>query len=1343
MDRVQIQSELAVHGRGAPVEFELPPGGPFEVAVRQKKALEGLKKTRPDLAFSLDEARVFPSRPSEGERVFVAARLYNIGPGPASPIRISLRSGRDDDADEVNRMEIEKLAAPQDFQASSRWICLDTLTYDEESYLELHAEIQDAGPGTEITLENNRAGRDVEPSMKSNNLFQKIFGTGKLNDRSAAAWVELATHFEAGAKALVPPARGRQLKRELEAATDGASAEELRTIRSLLSYIDAAVAGEVLSRFGTTGAREGEESAVLLDLGTATSPIEPEHRRVTAGTVFSKELGFGWEKAAEGSFDRPDARPASALKRDGVFSKDDLTFKVSVKPGLYYIRIHVGDPTGTREKLSVYVQDHPLATGLTTRATWWRGEPTSLLVSGIVRMVGDTMLLRFFHEGTANSVQAIQIIPDEGPGFDPGLSPNRLPPTLDLNVYGAALEAYRKRNFTKVIQELDKIFEPGTDFTKAWILTWVAGQVDYSGDELEPIRKAISLLKMAVLREPNNFAARQRLLRNQDYLTAITYLRHGGYSDVAEKTGTGWGERRKVAQSLLMQAPPADPLHYRALLELGRIAYWIGQKSGSTSELARASVCFRRVHSRFPGNPIVRMYLGESLPWGRAYREAADHAPKWALRQREALARVNDIISYWIDKRQSETGEFGGGWGDDVEMMRWWATAALATGSDKVVDSMTKLANGVWTRSGIISDGFFRGVAEVQYAAEPTADSQPLMLALRFGDPLYVERCLATGRLMDELWTEFNPKGHRLFRSVDLGSKRVGTDPKRAIDVPYHARAAIPAHWAAWYLGAPRLTYLFREWSDSWVAASRRKDKDKPPGIPPAGIAFATEELGGHGTPWFNPKLGPTYYNYPGGIDLLFEHLLATYLLTQDTKYLQPIESCLGLLQRMLNGGEELGAVGGGLWAARVLQKSQGLYPVWDKWRLLTGKKEYDHLLSRHGSSYTRWLLTGKTKHLEQGCQEVIGSIDCNFELLTSEVRYTDRIRVANAPHLIAMATGGPGLPGGFPCWKVTWHTNSKNFAALVLHEETTPLPGEQTSMRALVYNFEDDPLDIRMRLWALMPGEYKLSLGPDGNDDDRMDYVAEQSQFDVYGKGTAVEFKLPPTALHEVRVRQLHPWRGITRLRPDVAVSPTDIHVFPSRPVKGERVFVAARVHNVGGKEARGIRVALSRGEGPEATLLATREISLLDNPKDLKPRVAWIWADVPMHAAKLRFQVKAEIAGARPTDELTLENNRARRDVSAGTEPNTDFEQIFLRGKLNEKLVPIWVTLAQIFEGKKSLITVSVEDLRAGIESAAAGAGDAELRMIGNLRAYAQKLPVRPAAHKEEGAEGKHEPQ
>ena len=117
---------------------------------------------------------------------------------------------------------------------------------------------------------------------------------------------------------------------------------------------------------------------------------------------------------------------------------------------------------------------------------------------------------------------------------------------------------------------------------------------------------------------------------------------------------------------------PDSPLAPIALLYEARMHLWVTLEYGGfwsdpakrRKQFDKVRPMFEELRTRFPENRIVRMYLGEPFPPEKQYPAPPD-APEWAVHQREALERLTDIITWWIDNRFQENGEYGGGWGDD------------------------------------------------------------------------------------------------------------------------------------------------------------------------------------------------------------------------------------------------------------------------------------------------------------------------------------------------------------------------------------------------------------------------------------------------------------------------------------------------------------------------------------------------------------------------------------------------------------------------------------------------------------------------------------------------------
>ncbi|MBM3888061.1 MAG: hypothetical protein FJ388_02925, partial [Verrucomicrobia bacterium] len=117
-------------------------------------------------------------------------------------------------------------------------------------------------------------------------------------------------------------------------------------------------------------------------------------------------------------------------------------------------------------------------------------------------------------------------------------------------------------------------------------------------------------------------------------------------------------------------------------------------------------------------------------------------APAWALAQREALAKYRLWAHWWITHQQPD-GQFGGSYGDDVELITGWPLLVLGLDDRKVFESLRVLADGVWATEPVKSKGY-DVYSDVEHSAEPTSYSQPHMVALDYDNPTWADRCRAT-----------------------------------------------------------------------------------------------------------------------------------------------------------------------------------------------------------------------------------------------------------------------------------------------------------------------------------------------------------------------------------------------------------------------------------------------------------------------------------------------------------------------------------------------------------------------------------------------------------------------
>jgi hypothetical protein len=79
--------------------------------------------------------------------------------------------------------------------------------------------------------------------------------------------------------------------------------------------------------------------------------------------------------------------------------------------------------------------------------------------------------------------------------------------------------------------------------------------------------------------------------------------------------------------------------------------------------------------------------------------------PLWAFRQVENLRYLKRFVNWYIDNRQIENGEFGGGLSDDGDLTNWWPGTALMGGApEKILRSLRKELDAFYAQ-GMFTNG--------------------------------------------------------------------------------------------------------------------------------------------------------------------------------------------------------------------------------------------------------------------------------------------------------------------------------------------------------------------------------------------------------------------------------------------------------------------------------------------------------------------------------------------------------------------------------------------------------------------------------------------------------------
>lgn len=609
--------------------------------------------------------------------------------------------------------------------------------------------------------------------------------------------------------------------------------------------------------------------------------------------------------------------------------------------------------------------------------------------------------------------------------------------------------------------------------------------------------------------------------------------------------------------------PDNNPYYHKALLYRLRYQFWGALEGGLPGVARDARDQAKALLALWPENRILRQYAGQQVPWGDEYLADPDKHPAWAAGLREAYARGIALMERFIEVRQQPDGQFGGGYGDDVEMMRsWMQVAAISSASEKTRAGIERLATGVW--NNVLLKGYDRTLADVEHTAEASADTLPGMLLLRHGDPLWVERNLESCHTIKTCFMGLDVNGHPRFKSSSIGRLEVGDPLLTGGDTGMCARAMRHFLWAAWQGNIEAREWLVA-WADGWREASLRSIDGKLAGIVPLTLWYPTSSITPpvEGKTWHDERLN--YWSRP---DMIHDTLLAAYSLTEDPKFLVPFQMTMQLASQgpLPNGDHERGSREWQLASVAHLpnnmgteQSKVGLY------RWLTGDKTYDEYTWRSATATLRYHLGGDLEAYLEGFESMARSTRYNLEMQTSEVMAMDRTGVPAAMAIFGAYTGAISSLRDMatPTFAVTYDTATTDFAALVVH-------ASKSRLRVWLYNFEDQAMPIGLRLWQLQPGRYILEQGEQlpGQFEKQYRYAWETPrEAECVYRGAGPTVTVPPGKVWVVDLRLHEPIARPEDL-PDLAIGTHDI----ARTGRQIRVTV----HNIGNAAVPGFKVIL-----------------------------------------------------------------------------------------------------------------------------------------------------------------------
>lgn len=562
--------------------------------------------------------------------------------------------------------------------------------------------------------------------------------------------------------------------------------------------------------------------------------------------------------------------------------------------------------------------------------------------------------------------------------------------------------------------------------------------------------------------------------------------------------------------------------------------------------------------------------------------------PLWAFRQVEDLRLVRQFINWWIDNRQVE-GEFGGGISDDTDMTNQWVGPALmGVDPDKLNASLLALIEASY-RNGMWTDGLGTIQTDELHVYEEGVNAISQAALLNRGDPLTLERLMATARRYDDL-TQVNAAGHRHIVSSYFSGSLIARDTPWDWSKGQSHLILHPGFALVDYNGSPRLRSLMLELADGYLAHGA----PGPGGTVtwPADINWTTDAQRGTG-------IGPT--------NML---LWSAFRWTGDQKYLAPM------------GTPQAPTGFGGV--SSDINRDLGMPEL---------NQRYVTSAAQPGASPDTLTFaaaeTGDRSLLERlyGAEIHAGSI--RMGMMTQDHWWSDRVEMPS-DQLQRARLGGVAharnrlVPGNRISWRFDDPEDALRIGVLVREPA-------QDGFRVVVWNMASGPVQATIGGGQITPGQWRVTQGVDADGDDRPD--AGQAATISFGPGETLPVILAPGAnVLEFALAEAGPamWT-----RPDVGIGPADL------VRSGGRLRVT--VHGLGGVASPAGRVTL---EGPDGSVLASAPFGGLAAPDDLRPRTQTVGLRLP-RVVPQGAQVRLNLDGA--PAEVSASNNRVALDPGA----------------------------------------------------------------------------------------------
>lgn len=597
-----------------------------------------------------------------------------------------------------------------------------------------------------------------------------------------------------------------------------------------------------------------------------------------------------------------------------------------------------------------------------------------------------------------------------------------------------------------------------------------------------------------------------------------------------------------------------------------------------------------------PDHEQARFHWAETnpgQPWPAFEQpQAPEGTPLWAFRQMEHMRLLRHFMEWWIDNRQSEYGDFGGGLSDDTDMTNQWPGAALmGLMPDKITTSLNRMTDAIY-RLGMVTDGLPTIRTDELHVYEEGQNSDAQSMYLSWGDPTVVDRLMTTARNYSRI-IETNPAGHTHFVSNYFSATDVVREGIWEWSKPHSYLILHAALLLGEYNGDPTMRSLILAMSDHYLAHGEQDAQGD--WTFPAEIHWRSDEARGS---LESGDIGP------------YQMFWAAWRWTGDEKYLLPLEARVrarGVQSlEMLNANvlDELGRREdwGQALLERASERSATGYPL-----------------------YAAWQMTGDAAWLERLYADEIQRANQRMYMMTEGHWWSDRVEVYSE-FLQRVRLGGMALRRNqtFPGQTVSWRFAADQDAETVAIMMPSATPDRFT---VIAFNGSDREISAEMTGWNVTGGRWTVRSGVDRNGDNAIDGRADTREVALErSRSTSLTFAPGVTTIHEFVLAEAS--GGAVQDRPDLAIGP--------RTTRVENGVLHVQVFNQGVRPAPAAAVILEDAGGREIARGRSEALAAADdlNPKSVEVAIP-LPADFSANGHRLRLVADGDI------EEVTLLNN------------------------------------------------------------------------------------------------------